>query len=121
MLALKKLIGEWVADHTEVVVTDDGEYEVATTEVDAYGDTIYVWVKPDGAGYRVGDDGRLLFKLDPGAEDAELMTTAEEIALGSGYEYNHETGEIFVMVTEKQLAGAIMRLALLQTAISYVG
>ena len=54
-------------------------------------------------------------------EDKELYETAEDIALGSGYEFDEKHCEIFVDVDRKSVAQAAMKLAQLQVAISYLG
>ncbi|CCI85405.1 Putative uncharacterized protein [Lactobacillus pasteurii DSM 23907 = CRBIP 24.76] len=114
-------IGKWAQRNTGIVQFKDGGYAIATFEIDSFGDTIYVFVEKTEWGYRVGDDGRLLFKLDPGESNLDMYETAAEIALGAGYDFDEETCEIFVEVEEEDLAQAIMRLAQIQVAISYLG
>ena len=83
--------------------------------------SVYVWVEEADDHCRVSDGGRILFKLDPNEEDKELYETAEDIALGSGYEFDEKHCEIFVDVDRKNVAQAAMKLAQLQVAISYLG
>lgn len=113
-------IGNYVASQTKIIRVDDHTMQIATMMIDSYGDTVYVWVE-EGKDYcRVSDDGRLLFKLDPGQEDEELYDTAEDIALGSGYQFDEDHCEIYVDVDPNNVAQAAMKLAQLQVAISYL-
>lgn len=114
-------IGDYTAKETQAIWVDANTMQIATTMIDSYGDTVYVWVKEDDDTCRISDDGRILFKLDPKEEDLELYDTAEEIALGSGYQFDEDHGEIYVDVDRKNAAQAIMKLAQLQVAISYLG
>lgn len=114
-------IGEYVAKETKTIWVDDHTLQIATTLIDSYGDTVYVWVEEDKDHCRVSDGGRILFKLDPNEEDKELYETAEDIALGSGYEFDEKHCEIYVDVSRKNVAQAAMKLAQLQVAISYLG
>lgn len=121
---LKKInheIGSYVAKVTKTIWVDDRTLQIATMMIDSYGDTVYVWVEEADDHYRVSDGGRILFKLDPNEEDKELYETAEDIALGSGYEFDEKHCEIFVDVDRKNVAQAAMKLAQLQVAISYLG
>lgn len=118
---IKQGIGEWVAGHTGVVQVDADTFEVATTQIDSYGDTVYCFVKKVDDYYEVSDDSHILFKIDPGETDLDLYQTGEQIALGAGFEFDESSSEIFVTVEKKDLAQAIIRLAQLQVAISYLG
>lgn len=118
---LKEDIGNWVSQHTGVIKVAEDTYEVATTQIDSYGDTVYCFITKVGDYYEVSDDGRLLFKLDPGETNPELYETGEEIALGAGFDFDDETCSISVTTDEENLAQATIRLAQLQVAISYLG
>lgn len=118
---LGQAIGNYVAKSTKTIWVDKKTMQIATMMIDAYGDTVYVWVEEDGDHCRVSDGGRILFKLDPNEEDHELNETAEEIAVGSGYEFDEYHFEIYVDVDQQNLAQAVMKLAQLQVAISYLG
>lgn len=118
---LKEGIGAWIAAHTEVAIVSEDTAEVMTTEIDSYGDSIYCFVQEKDGGYVVSDDGNLLFKLDPGATDQELYQTAEDIALGAGFEFDQTHSMIYVQTDKKDVAQAIIKLAQLQLAISYLG
>lgn len=118
---IKQEVAKWVAGHTDVLRVSPDTIEVATTEIDSYGDTVYCFVKEVDDYYEVSDDSHLLFKLDPSATDLELYQTAERIVLGAGFEYDEQSSEIFVTVDKENLAQAIIRLAQLQVAISYLG
>ncbi len=61
---VKNAIGNWVSDHTEIEVMSADTLEVATTEIDAYGDTVYCFIQKIDDTYKIGDDGHILFKLD---------------------------------------------------------
>lgn len=118
---LKLEIANWVIRNTGIVQLDDQEWEIATTQIDSYGDTVYCFVKElENGVFRVSDDSHLLFKLDPGEIDQELYQTAEEIVIGSGYQYDEETSEFYVDVDQANLAQAIIKLAQIQVAISYL-
>lgn len=118
---LNSEISQYVVKQTKIIWVDKHTMQIATMMIDAYGDTVYVWVEKDDDYYRVSDDGRILFKLDPNEEDHELNETAEEIAVGSGYQFDENHFEIYVDVDQKNLAQAVMKLAQLQVAISYLG
>lgn len=118
---LKEGIGAWVAAHTQIIKVSQDTLEVMTTEIDSYGDSIFCFVQEKDGSYVVSDDGNLLFKLDPGASDQELYQTAEDIALGAGFEFDKEHSVIYVQTDRDNLAQAILKLAQLQLAISYLG
>ena len=118
---IKQEIGNWVSKNTEVVKVDDNTLEIATTQIDAYGDTVYCFAIDKGDYYKVSDDSHILFKLDPGETDIDLYRTAAQIAVGAGFIFDEENCEIFVEVDKENLAQAIIRLAQLQVAISYLG
>ena len=94
---------------TKTIWVDDRTLQIATMMIDSYGDTVYVWVEEADDHCRVSDGGRILFKLDPNEEDKELYETAEDIALGSGYEFDENHCEIFVDVDRKNVAQAAMK------------
>lgn len=118
---IKQGIGSWISEHTEVTAVSADTVEVATTEIDAYGDTIYCFVKKCRNKFQISDEGRILFKLDPGQLDTELYQTAEEIALGVGFDFAEDDCSISVVTTRENLVQAIVKLAQLQLAISYLG
>lgn len=118
---LKQEIAAWVAQNTGIVAVSSDTYEVATTEIDAYGDTVYCFVKKDDKWYEISDEGRILFKLDPGETDMELYQTAEQIAIGAGFDFDEKDCSISVTTDQENLAQAIFKLAQLQVAISYLG
>ena len=63
---IKNGIGEWVSTHTQVEQVANNTWSIATTQIDAYGDTVYCFVEKNGNLYKIGDDSHILFKLDPG-------------------------------------------------------
>lgn len=117
---VKNAIGNWVSDHTEIEAMSADTLEVATTEIDAYGDTVYCFIQKIDDTYKIGDDGHILFKLDPGVTDTDLYQTAEEIALGAGFEFDQSSAEISVQTAKVDIAQAVEKLAQLQVAISYL-
>ncbi|GAA3628695.1 DUF1828 domain-containing protein [Lactobacillus hamsteri] len=118
---MKKGIGDWISDHTHIIQVSEDTFEVATTEIDAYGDTIYCFVTKKDNWYQISDGGRILFKLDPGETDPELYQTAEEIAIGAGFDFDEKVCEISVTTEKENLVQAIVKLSQLQIAISYLG
>lgn len=118
---LKEQIGVWITKKTEVIPVDENTYEIATIELDAYGDTVYCFVTEEKDGrYLVSDDSHLLFKLDPGMTDHELYQTAARVVIGAGFNYDEKSSAISVLVDQENVAQAIVRLAQLQIAISYL-
>lgn len=117
---LKKEIGQWVARHTQILRFDAHTLEVAPTQIDAYGDQIYCFISQQGSNYLVSDDGYLLFKLAPDGGDSDFYQTAKDVAIGAGFIFDEESGTISVITDKKGLAPAILKLAQLQVAISYL-
>lgn len=115
---LKKAIGSWVQDQTQICQIADNAWEVVTFVQDAMGEAIYCFVEQKDDYFRVGDDGRTLFKIDPSASDKNLLTSAEELILAGGFEYDASTGEIWAQADEKDLVAIIMQLIQLAAAIS---
>lgn len=118
--AVKNEIGAWLKEHTQIVPVSADTLEVATTEIDAYGDTVYCFVQKIGSRYRVSDGGNMLFKLDPGQEDQDLYQTAADIALGAGFDFDDQSCTISILTSPSERAQAIIKLAQLQVAISYL-
>lgn len=101
--ALSREIGDYVAANTNVIWVDDHTMQIATMMIDAYGDTVYVWVDEAEDHCRVSDGGRILFKLDPNDEDGELNDTAREIALGQVINLTMSTLKFMSMLIAKML------------------
>lgn len=118
---LQTLVGVWVAQQTKIIACGPEAWEIKTSEIDAYGDDILLFLERqiDGS-YLLGDDGRMLFKLDPGFEEQELWQNAAAIAVGSGYDFDEKTATISCRLPKDALPGAIIRLAQLEVAISYL-
>ena len=112
-LDLKNNIGAWIAEHTQI--------ERLSDEIDSYGDTIYCFLEKTGDYYRISDEGNILFKLDPGETDENLYRTAEEIAIGAGFDFDESSCEISVLADKESVAQAVIKLAQLQIAVSYLG
>ena len=117
---LKLLLANWFIRNTGFIKVSEDTYEIATTEIDSYGDTVYCFVTKKDNLYEISDDGRLLFKLDPGMQNSELIATAKDIVIGSGYDFNPDNAMISVMTDKENLPQAIIRLSQLQVAISYL-
>lgn len=120
-LDLKNNIGAWIAEHTQIERLSDDTFEIATTEIDSYGDTIYCFLEKTGDYYRISDEGNILFKLDPGETDENLYRTAEKIAIGAGFDFDESSCEISVLADKESVAQAVIKLAQLQIAVSYLG
>lgn len=118
---IKIALANWLDEELLIVPWEKDNWEIKTIEPDAYGDDILLFLQQKKDQYLLGDDGRMLFKLDPGAQDQELYQTTQEIVLGSGYDFDAAHGVIFCQIGQEQLAGAIMRLSQLEVAISYLG
>ncbi len=118
---IKRDVASWISAHTQVTAVSSDTLEVATTQIDAYGDTIYCFVKKNDDQYQISDEGNMLFKLDPGETDPELYSTAEDIAIGAGFDFDEKSATISVITDQDNLAQAIVKLAQLQLAISYLG
>lgn len=114
-------LANWLDEELLIIPWGKDNWEIKTIEPDAYGDDVLLFLQQKNNQYLLGDDGRMLFKLDPGAQDQELYHTAQEIVLGSGYAFDAAHGVIFCQIDPDQLAGVIMRLAQLEVAISYLG
>ncbi|MCX8722728.1 DUF1828 domain-containing protein [Lactobacillus sp. B4005] len=117
---LKKAIGSWVQDQTQICQIADNAWEIVTFVQDAMGESIYCFVEQKDDYFRVGDDGRTLFKIDPSASDQNLLDSAEELILADGFEYDANTGEIWAQADEESLVAVIMELVQLAAAISYL-
>lgn len=115
---LKKAIGSWVQDQTQICQITDNTCEIVTFVQDAMGESIYCFVEQKDHYFRVGDDGRTLFKIDPSASDQNLLDSAEELILATGFAYDASTGEIWAQADEGSLVAVIMELIQLAAAIS---
>lgn len=113
-------IASWTRQNTEVIKIDNNTYEIATTEIDSFGNTVYCFLEEIADGYLITDDARLLFKFDPGQENESFLEMAKEMILGAGYDYDDDSGEISIMTDRANIAQAIIRLAQLQVAISFM-
>lgn len=117
---LKKAIGSWVQKQTQICQIADDTWEIVTFVQDAMGESIYCFVEQKDNYFRVGDDGRTLFKIDPSASDKSLLASAEELILADGFEYDASTGEIWSQADEENLVAVIMELIQLAAAVSYL-
>lgn len=118
---LRSAIGEYSKENNVVIDLGQGSFEISSFFIDSYGDTVYCFVEPEGPYFKVSDDGRLLFKLDPGLEDQEFYQTAKEVIIGAGFDFDEETATISFITDQENLAQVIIKLAQLQVAVSYLG
>lgn len=118
---IKNGISQWIEDNTQIIAISSDTLEVATTQIDSFGDTIYCFVKRNADNtYNISDEGRILFKLDPSAKEKELYQTAKAIAIGAGFNFMDNSSEISVTTDKDNIAMAIIKLSQLQVAISYL-
>lgn len=117
---LRTQIDSWIQNHLKVCDFGQDTWEIAGYEKDALGDTVYCFVEKEGSHYRVSDGGRTIFKLDPSISDDEMIATAEEIILDSGFEFTPKSTEIWQITTNSELIATIMYLIRLTLALSYL-
>ena len=118
---IKDQIGNWVVNHTQVCFIGDDTLEIATSEKDSLGETVYCFIQKSNDVYRIGDDSRTLFKIDPSANDEELYAMTEEVAKSAGFDFDYNTGEIWKEVSRANVIEMIMKLTQLVVAVSYLG
>lgn len=118
---IKDQIGNWVVNHTQVCFISDDTLEIATSEKDSLKETIYCFIQKSNDVYRIGDDSRTLFKIDPSASDEELYAMTEEVAKSAGFDFDYNTGEIWKEVSRANVIATIMKLSQLVVAVSYLG
>lgn len=111
---------KWVKDNLKFYRMGPSTIEVETPLIDAFGQKIYCFIIKDDEGYRITDDSWMLYKLDPMQEDDDFQEAAEDIVLGSGFDFDSETGEIFQDITYGELAFMINNLAQLEVALSFI-
>lgn len=114
-------MGAWVTEHTQVCRVSGDTLEVAMTEKDSLGETIYCFVQKNENDYRIGDDSRTLFKIDPGASDEEIYELTSELATAAGFQFDQTSGEIWKQTDKEHLVEVIMAIAQLIVAVSYLG
>lgn len=117
---LKNKLSNWFLRNIEIIAVSDDTVEIATTEKDSFGEVIYCYVQKLGESYRVSDDGRLLFKLDPSISDADLLNLAFELAAKAGIQLDEKNCELWVLSDFNELCDKVMLLAQIQAAISYL-
>ena len=117
---IKKKSINWVANNLNFIEAGNA-IEVATPLIGAYGDKIYCWIEKVDGYWRISDDGYLLFKLDPAQEDLDFYADAADVVIGSGFEFDEESGEIFCEVEdEEEIPQALSDLSQLQIALTYL-
>ena len=110
----------WIKSNLQFYRIGESTIEVETPLIDAFGQKVYCFIERLDNGYRVSDDGWLLYKLDPNQEDEDLYEAAVDVAVGSGFDFDEEINEIFQDVEEKELPLMLNNLAQLEVAISYL-
>lgn len=111
----------WVNNNTHVLLMDQNTLEVETIYRDSFNESVYCFVERTAEEkFIVSDDGRTLFKLDPSASDADLITTISDISLASEFDFNLQNGVISTKANKENLIDTIMRIAQLQVNISYL-
>ena len=110
----------WIKSNLQFYRIGESTIEVETPLIDAFGQKIYCFIEKLDDGYRISDDGWLLYKLDPNQEDEDFYEAAVDVAVGSGFDLDEEINEIFQDVEEKELPLMLNNLAQLEVAISYL-
>ena len=110
----------WLKSNLQFYRIGESTIEVETPLIDAFGQKIYCFIEKLDDGYRVSDDGWLMYKLDPNQEDEDFYEAAVDVAVGSGFDFDEEINEIFQDVEEKELPLMLNNLAQLEVAISYL-
>lgn len=110
----------WIKSNLQFYRIGESTIEVETPLIDAFGQRIYCFIEKLDDGYRISDDGWLLYKLDPNQEDEDFYEAAVDVAVGSGFDFDEEINEIFQDVEEKELPLMLNNLAQLEVAISYL-
>ncbi|QNQ80509.1 DUF1828 domain-containing protein [Lactobacillus sp. PV034] len=110
----------WIKNNLEFYQMGESTIEGETPLIDAFGQKIYCFIEKIADGYRISDDSWLMYKLDPNQEDEEFYESAVDITVGSGFDFDEETNEIFQEVEQVDLPEMINNLAQLQVAISFL-
>ena len=110
----------WLKSNLQFYHIGESTIEVETPLIDAFGQKVYCFIERLDNGYRVSDDGWLMYKLDPNQEDEDFYEAAVDVAVGSGFDFDEEINEIFQDVEEKELPLMLNNLAQLEVAISYL-
>lgn len=110
----------WVKRNLDFYRIGESTIEVETPLIDAFGQKIYCFIEKLDDGYRVSDDGWLMYKLDPNQEDEDFYEAAVDVAVGSGFDFDEEINEIFQDVDSEDLPLMLNNLAQLEVAISYL-
>ena len=66
----------WVKNNLEFYRIGESTIEVETPLIDAFGQKIYCFIEKLDDGYRISDDGWLMYKLDPNQEDEDFYEAA---------------------------------------------
>ena len=110
----------WLKSNLQFYRIGESTIEVETPLIDAFGQKVYCFIERLDNGYRVSDDGWLMYKLDPNQEDEDFYEAAVDVAVGSGFDFDEEINEIFQDVEEKELPLMLNNLAQLEVAISFL-
>lgn len=117
---LKNRLSEWFLENTKIIAVSDDTVEIVTAEKDSFGEVVYCYVQKLGETYRVSDDGRLLFKLDPSVSDDDLLNLAGDIAAKAGIQLDEKHCELWVLSDLNELCDKVRLLAQIQAVISYL-
>lgn len=118
---LSKMLAKWMNDSTHVLKIDQDTFEIETIFKDSFAEAVLCFVEKTRKNtFKVTDDGRILFKIDPSASDLDLIDAIQSISLGAGFDFNLKNGVISIEVAREKLVKAIMSLAQLQVNISYL-
>lgn len=118
---LSKMLAKWMNDSTHVLKIDQDTFEIETIFKDSFAEAVLCFVEKTRKNtFKVTDDGRILFKIDPSASDLDLIDAIQSISLGAGFDFNLKNGVISIEVAREKLVEAIMSLAQLQVNISYL-
>lgn len=110
----------WIKSNLKFYRIGESTIEVETPLIDAFGQKIYCFIEKIDEGYRISDDGWLMYKLDPNQEDHDFYESAVDVAVGSGFDFDEDINEIFQDVELEDLPLMLNNLAQLEVAISFL-
>lgn len=110
----------WLKNNLKFYRIGESTIEVETPLIDAFGQKIYCFIEKLDKGYRISDDGWLMYKIDPNQEDEDFYESAIDVAVGSGFDFDEDINEIFQDVELEDLPLMLNNLAQLEVAISFL-
>lgn len=111
---------KWLEDNIQFYRVGESTIEVETPLIDAFGQRIYCFIEQEDEDYRITDDSWIMYKLDPLCEDDEFQETATDIVLGSGFDIDEKSNEIFQICEEDEIPELLNKLSQLQVALSFL-